>query len=130
MSKWAIEMKRLLSLIIVALSCLAFVPRSHGDLKAVVQVEDLRVSERRVYIRQTLDGKTVTGIKLFLPAGESPKALEWVILYETEEVLRKAIEIARHNDVGSKVQVIGREVVTFEGRALLISSIRSGWSVS
>jgi len=102
-----------------------------AELNVTARLEDLRVSDRKVYLSREFDGDPKTGkpvsIGAYLPAADAGQLIEWELVFESAEILRQAVDICRYKPSGTKILVRAREVQTLRGRALLVESIRSNW---
>lgn len=104
-----------------------------ADLKVTANVEDLRLADRRLYLRyeftgeKLLRGDQLTSVEVFITAKESTKDESWTLVFENEEVLRKAVEICCHNPVGTKVHIHGREIRMLRNRGFVVDLIESHW---
>lgn len=114
-----------LSPLVVVLACSPIA----AELDVAARLVDPRISERKVYLRfeRTTAGELVS-LSVYLPKGDAGAVeKEWELLFESDEILRQTTNIARHNAVGKKIKVRGREVTTLRGRGLLVEEIRSDW---
>jgi hypothetical protein len=117
----------IIAVLLVGIFVLLLPTYATADLKAVVDVEDKRIAERKVYLRYEWSESELTTCEAYLPKGEVPTEQSWELLFENTEVMRQAFQVAKHNPNGQKITVRAREVQTLRGRGLLIESIRSSW---
>lgn len=117
-------MKRLAVLLV-----LVAVPTAPAELNVKAALDDPRVGDRKVYLRYEWAGDRLTVADIYLPKGVGgvSEELTWELVFDTAEAYRQAYAVCKHNPVGTKIKVHGREVQTLTGRGFLMDTIQSSW---